>query len=564
MSDTASTEVKRSSFLVGRPLLYFTSCFVSLGCFLFGFDQGVMSALIPNPWFKDFFDQPSSTEIGTMVSVLEIGALISSLAVGRIGDILGRKRTIFWGAVIFVIGGALQTFCPTYNVMIAGRVVAGLGVGMLSTIVPVYQSEISPAHDRGRLACIEFTGNIIGYASSVWIDYACSYIESDYSWRLPLLMQCVMGGILAIGATVIPESPRWLLDHNHDEEGMIVLANFYGGGDPRNDMARSEFRDIKETVIQMHAEGERSYAEMFRRYKTRLFIAMSSQAFAQLNGINVISYYCPLVFEQAGWVGRDAILMTGFNGLIYVASTILPWYVIDSWGRRPILLSGAIIMCISLSAIAYFIKIDVSYTPTFVVGLVIIYNAAFGYSWGPVPWLLPSEVLPLSVRARGASLSTAVNWLTNWYIGISTPILQERIGFWLYIILALSCAVSAVVVAMFYPETKGLALEDMDDLFGDQSVAPTPRGAESQSLFDAGERDSEANVTGAANQLGAAEPPDDEQILKYLQEQSRRTDLSAIFDRLRGVQQQQQSTDNSDGPASPDERSSLLAHDRSK
>ena len=516
----------KRGILVGKPLLYFTSCFVSLGVFLFGCkssydptnadDQGVMSGIITGPYFKNYFNQPSSAQIGTMVAVLEIGALISSLAVGTIGDILGRRKTIFWGAIIFVIGGALQAFTTGYEVMIVGRVVSGLGVGMLSTIVPVYQSEISPAHNRGKLACIEFTGNIIGYASSVWIDYACTFIESDYSWRVPLLLQCIMGGILAIGSLALSESPRWLLDHHHDEEGLIVLGNFYGGGDPQHPKARAEYKEIKEAVLIMHAEGERTYAEMFRRFKQRVLIAMSSQALAQLNGINVISYYAPLVFEQAGWVGRDAILMTGINGLIYVVSTILPWYVIDLWGRRFILLSGAIVMCGALSAIAYFIAIDRWYTPTYVVVFVIVYNSAFGASWGPVPWLYPPEILPLSISAKGASLSTASNWFFNYIVGEMTPILQERIGFRVYLIHAFFCALSFVVVFLAFPETKGLGLEEMDTLFGDASVSPTPRGPEAQSLYE--ER--------------TAEPPDDEMLAQYL---SKKTDLTGLLDKLRGV-----------------------------
>ena len=143
-----------------------------------------------------------------MVSILEVGAFISSLIVGRVGDILGRKKSIFWGAFIFIIGGGLQTLATGMGTMVFGRVIAGLGVGILSTIVPVYQSEISPPHNRGKLACIEFTGNIVGYASSVWVDYACSYIEGDYSWRTPLFMQCVMGLLLCVGSLVLPESPR--------------------------------------------------------------------------------------------------------------------------------------------------------------------------------------------------------------------------------------------------------------------------------------------------------------------------------------------------------------------
>ena len=198
-------------------------------------------------------------------------------------------------------------------------------------------------------------------------------------------------------------------------------------------------------VLLQRQEGERSYYEMFRKYYKRLFIAMSAQALAQLNGINVISYYAPLVFESAGWVGRQAILMTGINGLTYLASTIPPWYLVDRWGRRMILLSGAIAMIISLSAISYFIFIDIHATPVLTVIFVMIYNAAFGASWGPIPWLYPPEILPLSIRAKGASLSTAANWACNWIVGEMTPILQEWIKWRLYLVHAFFCAVSFVL-----------------------------------------------------------------------------------------------------------------------
>lgn len=145
-----------------------------------------------------------------MVAILEIGAFCSSLIVGRVGDIIGRKRTIFYGSCIFFVGGALQTFSSGMAMMLVGRITAGVGVGMLSTIVPVYQSEISPPHNRGKLACIEFSGNITGYATSVWVDYFCSFINSDLSWRIPLLMQCVMGALLGLGSLIIVESPRYV------------------------------------------------------------------------------------------------------------------------------------------------------------------------------------------------------------------------------------------------------------------------------------------------------------------------------------------------------------------
>lgn len=457
--------------LTGKALIYFTSIFVSLGVFLFGYDQGVMSGIITGAYFDDYFNQPSRSEIGTMVAILEVGAFISSLVVGRVGDIIGRRKTILYGSCIFFVGGALQTFANGMPMMMLGRIIAGLGVGALSTIVPVYQSEISPPHNRGKLACIEFSGNIIGYATSVWVDYFCGFIESDMSWRIPLLMQCVMGALLGLGALIIVESPRWLLDNDHDEEGIVVIANLYGKGDIHNPKAREEFREIKMNVLLQRQEGERTYTEMFRRYGTRVFIAMSAQGLAQLNGINVISYYAPLVFESAGWVGHAAVLMTGINAITYFLSTIPPWYLVDRWGRRPILLSGAVLMTISLSLISYFIYLDVSWTPTCVVIFVMIYNAAFGYSWGPIPWLYPPEILPLSIRSKGASLSTATNWAFNWLVGEMTPILQEWIKWRLYLVHAFFCATSFVVVYFVYPETCGVRLEEMDSLFGDASTA---------------------------------------------------------------------------------------------
>ncbi|OAG11075.1 high affinity glucose transporter [Paraphaeosphaeria sporulosa] len=476
--------------LHGKKLIYFTSVFVSLGVFLFGYDQGVMSGIITGIYFKDYFNQPTAAELGTMVAILEVGAFISSLLVGRVGDMLGRRRTILWGSIIFVVGGALQTCANGMPMMMLGRIIAGLGVGALSTIVPVYQSEISPPHNRGKLACIEFSGNITGYAASVWVDYFCSFIKNDWSWRVPLFMQCIMGGLLAAGSLLICESPRWLLDNDHDEEGIVVIANLYGKGDIHNQKARDEYREIKMNVLLQRQEGERSYSDMFKRYYKRVFIAMSAQALAQLNGINVISYYAPLVFEEAGWYGRQAILMTGINAITYLLSTIPPWYVVDTLGRRKILLSGALAMALSLSAISYFIYLRTSWTANLVVIFVMIYNAAFGASWGPIPWLYPPEILPLSIRAKGASLSTATNWAFNWLVGEMTPILQEHIQWRLYLIHAFFCAVSFVIVWFIYPETANVRLEDMNSIFGDAtSVQPTPQTlAEAESLFSGSAR----------------------------------------------------------------------------
>lgn len=455
-----------------KRLLLQVSLFASLGVFLFGYDQGVMSGIITGPYFKAYFHQPTRFELATMVAILEIGAFITSILAGRVGDIFGRRATILMGATLFTIGGLFQAFTNGFRMMVLGRVLAGNGVGFLSMAVPVYQSEISPAEHRGRLACIEFTLNIVGYCSSIWIDYFSSYIASDLSWRFPLLIQSIIGTILAIGSFFIPESPRWLLDMDLDDEGMGVLADLHGDGDPEDERAREEFREIKESVFSEREMGDRSYKSMWKRYRGRVLLAVSAQAFAQLNGINVISYYAPLVFESAGWIGRDAIFMTGINGIIYVLSTIPTWYLVDTLGRRVILLTGASAMAVALTLVGFFLYLDQSYTPVAVVTSVIVYNAAFGYSWGPIPWLYPPEILPNAFRVKGVSLSTASNWAFNFLVGEATPLLQEAIRWRLYPMHAGFCVLSFLLVFYFYPETMGVPLEEMDELFGDQPTRP--------------------------------------------------------------------------------------------
>ncbi|WWC92436.1 uncharacterized protein L201_007394 [Kwoniella dendrophila CBS 6074] len=446
--------------LKGHKLLYSVSVFLSIGVWLFG----VMSGIITGPYFKAYFNQPTAGEVGNMVAVLEIGAFITSLAAAHLADNYGRRMTLRTGAFVFTVGGAIQTWCIGFKTMVVGRVISGFGVGMLSMVVPIYQSEISPASHRGLLGSVEFTGNIIGYASSVWIDYACSYLQNDLSWRIPLFIQCLGGAILGLGSFITPESPRYLIDTDQDVEGLAVIADFQGK-DLDSHSVQEEYREIRDAVLLDRAVGDRSYKALWRRYKGRVLIAMSSQMFAQLNGINVISYYA-----QAGWIGRDAILMTGINALFYVASSIPPWFLMDRAGRRPILLTGAVAMAIALTATGWWIYIDQAITPNAVVVCVVIYNAAFGMSWGPVPWLYPPEIMPLPFRAKGVSLSTATNWLFNYWVGVSTPLFQELIGWRLYPMHAFFCALSFVLVYFLYPETRGVQLEDMNALFQDEPV----------------------------------------------------------------------------------------------
>ncbi|VEU20605.1 DEKNAAC101463 [Brettanomyces naardenensis] len=327
-------------------------------------------------------------------------------------------------------------------------------------------SEIASADTRGLLGSAQFTGNVLGYSTSIWIDYGCSYIKNDYSFRIPLLLQVVFGLVLFIGSFALVESPRWLLEHDHDAEGLAVLGDLYSNGETHGEVALETYRSIKESVMIGRLEGELNFIQAIRRYPKRIFIGCSAQMFAQFNGINVISYYAPLVFEEAGWFGRDAILMTGYNSVLYLLSTLIPWKLSESWGRKPLLITGGCIMGFALIMVSVCTKMKAS---GLVVVAVMIFNSSFGTSWGPIGWLIGPEVLPNKARASGAALATATNWLCNFIVGELAPVLLEMISWRLYLIHSVSCFVSVVVVMKVYPETKGLALEDMDSVFEDRS-----------------------------------------------------------------------------------------------
>lgn len=475
----------------GTKLVYFTSAFVSLFVSLFGYEQGVCSGILAFDTFNGYFNTPLAAIIGLVISILEIGAMVSSILVAKISDNFGRKRTILLGTFVFMIGGCLQTFCPNMFVFAIGRVFSGFGVGILSTIVPSYQCEISPSEERGKLVCGEFTGNITGYALSVWVDYFCYFIQdigdtrtkphlflANLSWRLPLFIQVAIAFVLFLGGFFIVESPRWLLDNDMDQQGFNVLSLLYDSHMLSN-KPKTEFFMIKNSILQerkLTPKSERTWRHLLTHYKRRVFVACSSLIFAQLNGINIISYYAPLVFLEAGFNDSGALLMTGINGIIYLLSTIPPWFLVDKWGRRPILITSGIAMGICLTLVSIFMLLNRSYTPSVVAVLVIIYNASFGFGFGPIPFLLSGESYPLSVRSKGVSLAVSCNWLSNFIVGLLAPILRQNIKWATYLFPAGSCVISVVCVVLFYPETKGIELEEIDEVFDDfYSVLPMKR-----------------------------------------------------------------------------------------
>lgn len=275
--------------------------------------------------------------------------------------------------------------------------------------------------------------------------------------------------------------------NGRDSEAMSVLMKIRSSS--RGDIL-TEYNEIKQEIMLEREQSIRSYSQLFHfPLRRRLILGIGIQTLQQLTGINSVMYYAPEIFKQAGLSGkRAALLATGINGCVNVLATIPAILFLDKWGRRPVLISGAILMSLSMLSIGSIMGVHghtlrnsttgtveviipnqiASYT---MIVLVYVFVAAFAFSWGPTTWLYCAEIFPLSMRAKGTSLTTAAIWATNCLVSFLVPVLLENITYGTYLIFGILCFVMAVLAFLFYPETKGRSLEDMDLVFGGSLLA---------------------------------------------------------------------------------------------
>ncbi|KAJ1731677.1 hypothetical protein LPJ72_003813 [Coemansia sp. Benny D160-2] len=461
---------------------YFVGGVSALGGFLFGFDTGLMSSILEMNYWKAYFGNPGSVGVGVITSLLTAGCFVGSLCAGYLADRFSRKRTIMVACVVFSLGASIQCGSRNRAMLIAGRFVAGLGVGVLSMTVPIYQSEIAPSHIRGRLVSLQQWAITWGLLVAFWIDYGCHFIKSNASWRIPIGIQIVPAAILFCSMMFMPFSPRWLIDHDRPDEAQKVLARLRAGGDMQDPEVVQELDDIKEAVRVERETAVRSYFELLRfPIRRRVALGVAIQALQQLTGINVIMYFAPSLFKQSGLSGDNASLLAqGVNGVINMLATIPAILFVDRWGRRVTLMIGSL-GC----AITYFVQAvatgatqnkiyeddgsvnlqlpkGVSYL---VIVMVYLFVISFAMSWGPIGWIYPSEIFPMHIRSKANSITTASNWLFNFVIGLVAPILMKRITWGLDLIFAIIMFAAIAIIYVFYPETKNRSLEDMEVIF---------------------------------------------------------------------------------------------------
>ncbi|KAJ3951803.1 hypothetical protein N0V92_011785 [Colletotrichum tropicale] len=477
------------------------AAFSAIGGLLFGYDQGVISVTLVMEQFLERFPEVSDHAAGSgfkkglMTAMITLGAFIGALNQGWIADWISRKRSIMVAVVVFTIGSAIQTSALNYDMLVGGRFIGGLGIGMLSMVVPLYISEISPPEIRGSLLVFEQLSIVVGIVISFWITYGTKSIPNHWSWQLPFLIQILPGLLLGFGAIFLPYSPRWLASKGREEEALQNLSKLRTLPDTDPRVRREWMEIIAEARFQTSVSAERhptlvgnndlgsslklevaSWTDCFKAgcWK-RTQVGVLLMFFQQFVGINALIYYSPTLFATMGLDSNMQLIMSGVLNCVQLVGVIPSLWTMDRFGRRSILLIGSALMFVSHTIIAALVGVYSHDWPSYTtqgwvsVTFLMIYMLSFGASWGPVPWAMPSEVFPSSLRAKGVALSTCSNWINNFIIGLITPPLVQNTGFGAYIFFAVFCLLSFVWVWWLVPETAGRTLEQMDEVFGDRS-----------------------------------------------------------------------------------------------
>ncbi|KAK4500963.1 hypothetical protein PRZ48_006769 [Zasmidium cellare] len=471
--------------LRGTPLNLLISFIGGLDFFLFGYDQGVTGGLLDLPSFTKYFPQIDTTGLaigdpgyihqstiqGIVVASYNLGCFVGAVACIFIGNPLGRKRTIFAGCIIMTVGALLQ--CTSYSLgqLIVGRLVTGVGNGLNTSTVPTWQSETAQSHQRGKLVMIE--GMLItgGICLSYWIDYGFAFIgENEVAWRFPLAFQILFAMIIFLTILDLPESPRWLVMKGKHDEALDVLTyiNDREREDPR---IQTEFEEVLATVEEMSKGSYRSLFEMsdYREFH-RVCLAYVNQMFQQISGINLITYYAPILYGQVGLSsGQLPKLLAACNGTEYLLAAFIPIFIIEKVGRRKLMLFGAAGMSASMAVLAgtnYALTAhgnsSAGYTQA---AFLFIFNTFFAIGWLGMTWLYPAEIVPLRIRAPTNALATSANWIFNFMVVMITPVAFASIGYQTYIIFAVINAFIFPVTYFFFPETRLRSLEEMDMIF---------------------------------------------------------------------------------------------------
>jgi SP family xylose:H+ symportor-like MFS transporter len=455
----------------GRNVVYIYSLTLvaTLGGLLFGYDTAVISgaekslqaylitSLGLNSWIH-----------GATISSALIGCIIGGIFSGVLSSRLGRKRTMLLSSALFFIsalGSGYPEFLfftkgvPTLGVLFMFnfyRIIGGIGVGLASAVVPMYIGEIAPADIRGRLVSWNQFAIIFGMLVVYFVNWGIAHGKTiewidSIGWRWMFFSNAVPAGLFGVLLLFVPESPRFMALLGHDGKALDVLTKINGA-----ERAKDIFREIKDTV-------EKSSGKLYSYGKVVIIIGILLSVFQQFVGINVALYYAPRIFESMG-SGKDTSMMqTVVMGLVNVIFTVLAIMTVDKWGRKPLLMVGSIGMAIGMFAIGALAFFNIIGTGTLI--FIIIYTASFMMSWGPICWVLISEIFPNKIRGRAVAIAVAAQWAANYLISSTYPAMMELSSAGTYWFYGAMSILSFIFVWKMVPETKGKTLEEMEKLW---------------------------------------------------------------------------------------------------
>ena len=389
-----------------------------------------------------------------------------------------------------IIGSIIISASQNIGMLIVGRVINGLCVGIASAQVPVYVSELAPPSKRGRLVGAQQWAITWGILIMFYISYGASFINGTAAFRLPWALQMIPAILLFLGLCFTPESPRWLARKDRWEECHAVLTLVHGKGDPNAPLVAKEMKDIKDACELDRQKADVTYLELFKPNMIwRTHIGVFTQIWSQLTGMNVMMLYITYVFSMAGLTGNNLLISSSIQYVINVLMTVPALIYVDRWGRRPTLLLGALGMMTMMFANAGLLASRGHYagpggvggnTPEAsweisgppakaVIACTYLFVACYAPTWGPVSWVYPPELYPNRVRGKAVALTTSSNWIFNFALSYFVPPAFVNIKWKVYIVFGVFNLVMLIHVFFAFPETAGKTLEETESMFLDRS-----------------------------------------------------------------------------------------------
>ena len=432
--------------------LLFATTVSALGSFLFGFDTAVISGT--TKFISQFFGLTDSS-LGFTVAIALIGTVIGSIVVGKPGDTYGRKAMLFLCALLYFISAMGCAFASNWSMLLFSRFLGGLGIGAASVMAPMYIAEISPGYLRGRLVAVSQFNIVAGILAAFVSNYMFVGLGEN-NWRWMFGVQAFPAALFFLLLFMVPDSPRWLVKKGFIEKGRKVLQEVGSKN------VESELSDI---IDSLKEEDGKATTKLFqKKYSFAIMCAVLLALFNQLSGINVIMYYAPMIFEKTGIGTNAAMQQAVFVGATNMFFTIIAMFFIDKFGRKTLLLIGAIGMCLSLSSAALrFYQDDFSGTGIFI--SILGFIASFAFSQGAVIWVFLSEIFPNKVRSHGQALGSFVHWVMNAIIAWTFPLVLRTLGGGnAFMFFANMMIPFFFFVWKILPETKGKSLEELEKI----------------------------------------------------------------------------------------------------